>query len=697
MQLNKIPLLRLLLPFVAGIITAAFYQFNHPFIGALLSVFFLATVVLTFIKLKLPHFLYGAVLHITLFFFGYVLLINDTDNFKPNHFKNYVDNSNWALIKVNSRMIEKQKSLNFKCEVLQVRTNNGWEKVDGKLMTYFQKDSISKEIKYGDILFVQANFSEIKPPQNPGEFNYKRFLGFHNIYNQAYIKADKIIFTNINQGNKIIAICENLRNTFLKTFQEFGLKGEEFAVAAALVLGYVDDLDAGLLSAYSSAGALHVLSVSGLHVGIIFFVFSLAFTFLEKIKYGTAIKAILLVCVLWFYAALTGLSPSVLRAATMFSFIVIGKSFMRYTNIYNTLAASAIFLLIINPYIVMEVGFQLSYLAVLGIVALQSHLYNLWETDNWLLDKIWMISSVSIAAQIATFPLGLLYFHQFPNYFLLSNLIVIPISTVILYLGLGLIIFSFIQVVGLFIGKLLIFSIYGLNYSVKLTELLPYSVTSAILISVAESWFIYGVIVFSLLFFLFKRTVYVYPTLVFLSAILFVRIYNSYHLQQQKLLVVYNTPGTRAVNFISGDKNYFLADSALCKNNSKMLFHIKHHWWEKGFSDAEIINGNDRFNFESLIKNNNLYSFAGKNIALFDSTLNQNKNKFKTDILILTDTRKFKIEEVIERFEPGLIIFDSTISGKWLDKLKLKCEGLCVKYYAVSESGAFVKDLNSKG
>ena len=181
----------------------------------------------------------------------------------------------------------------------------------------------------------------------------------------------KWISTNKNEGSFILKTSISLRDYFLNIFKQYNITGNEFAVGSALILGFEDKLNPEIISAYSSSGALHVLSVSGLHIAIIYVVLLKLLFFLDKFKNGKIIKAIILVLMLWFYACLTGLSPSVMRAATMFSFIVIAKLFNRYTNVYNTLAASALLLLIINPYLIMEVGFQLSFLAVFGIVMLQ--------------------------------------------------------------------------------------------------------------------------------------------------------------------------------------------------------------------------------------------------------------------------------------------------------------------------------------
>lgn len=149
------------------------------------------------------------------------------------------------------------------------------------------------------------------------------------------------------------------------------------------------------------------------------------------------IKLLILLLCLWSYAFITSLSPSVMRAVTMFSFIAIANVMQRQTNIYNTLAASAFLLLILEPNMVFEVGFQLSYLAVLGIVSIYPIVYPLFVFKSKWTDTLWQLNCVSIAALIATFPLGIFYFHQFPNYFLVANILVLPLIPFIIYFGLS--------------------------------------------------------------------------------------------------------------------------------------------------------------------------------------------------------------------------------------------------------------------
>jgi competence protein ComEC len=243
------------------------------------------------------------------------------------------------------------------------------------------------------------------------------------------VKEDNIFFSTIYK----------MREYFLSILSTYVRDRNQFAVASAIMLGYNDYMNGDITRAYASSGALHVLSVSGLHVGIMFFMLNVLLKFMDNRGRKLEItKSVSIILFIWLYACLTGLSPSVLRSAMMFSLIQSGTLLKRHVNTFNIVFGSAVVLMLFNPFIVTEVGFRLSYLAVLGIIYLQPKIYSLWAFKNWFLDKAWMIVAVSLAAQIATFPLSLLYFHQFPNLFLISNLVVIPVSNLILFLGTGL-------------------------------------------------------------------------------------------------------------------------------------------------------------------------------------------------------------------------------------------------------------------
>ncbi len=692
---KQAPLVRLIIPFLAGILTAIYFPFQGEYFLPVIVAFAIIIASIVLIpKLNVSYrksWWFGGLVSFTLFAAGCQLTILKTEKFRTDHFFRLTDGSAYVHARVAKSCVEKERSVKTVLEITEVKQGSQWHKTSGKAMVYFKKNENALRLKYGDQLLLKTNFTDVSPPQNPAEFDYKKYLEYNNIYQQAYVASNSWTSTGINSGNTILSYCISLREKLLNTLSSNNIKGDEYAVGAALLLGYSDKLDAEIISAYAGTGALHVLSVSGLHVAIVYAVFNWLLFFLDKFKRGNIIKAAFLLLLLWFYSALTGLSPSVLRAATMFSFIVIAKSFNRHTNIYNTLAASAFLLLLFDPYLIMNVGFQLSYIAVIGIVYIQPKIYNRFEFNRWLPDQIWLITTVSIAAQIATFPLGLYYFHQFPNYFLLSNFIVIPLSTLIIYLGIALFSFSGIAAVTGFLAVIFSYSVWLLNSSVKLIEQWPYALLSGISISALETWIIYGTIILSLYYFAkpkFQYLMYLSGALILLLCLQIKEQQDQYH---QKKLIVYNIPKTKAIDFIDAKNNLLYTDSAFTKNESQLLFHIKHNWWELGIDENQIVSKNIRS--AALNIQDNFIQFYDKRIIVINNENYRIAQPVNTDYIIISKDPKIKMKDILKYCAAKKIIFDSSNSIYKLKKWKEECIALHQPYYAVADSGAFVVDL----
>jgi competence protein ComEC len=695
---NQAPLARLILPFIAGILSAVYLPYhidNFPLLVLPYLAFIAAVVLVPALKISYKRsWIFGIAANTLLFAFAYQITIFKTEKFAQDHFSKFLSGKMYVRAMISQSPIEKERSFKTIVNIISVESPEGSVIASGKAMLYLRKDKEAAGLKYGDEIILSGFFNEIPPPQNPGAFNYKRFLAFHNIYQQCSAESSRWRKTGINSGNMILKYSFELRDKLLSILKEGNIKDDEYAVGAALMLGYSDKLDADIISAYSSTGALHVLSVSGLHVAIVYVVFNWMLYFLDKVKRGNIIKAVILILLLWFYSALTGLSPSVLRAATMFSFIIIAKAFDRYTNIYNTLAASAFVLLAIDPFLIMEVGFQLSYIAVIGIVYIQPKIYAWFDTDHWLLDQAWTITAVSIAAQIATFPLGLHYFHQFPNYFLLSNFIVIPLSTIIIYIGIVLFVFSKISFAAVYLAMGFGWCVWLLNASVKLIEKWPYALMQNISVSVLETWLLYLMIILFFYYFIKRKVKYLYSALAMVICILLSQVKEQYDQFAQKKIIVYNVPKTKAIDFISAKKNILFTDSLFAKNENAQLFHVKHNWWDLGISQTGISTG-DTLSEELFIRKNAI-QFLDKKILIIDKKFKwrgEPNEKIKVDLMIISGNANLKIPEILMHFDPGKIVFDSSNSGYRLKKWKEECLAASKPFHLVTESGAFEMNI----
>ena len=235
-----------------------------------------------------------------------------------------------------------------------------------------------------------------------------------------------------------------------QSLQYCGFSEDELAIINALLLGQRQDISKELTANYSKAGAIHILAVSGLHVGVILWMFSFVLKPLERYKRGKGIKLALVLLFLWFFALLAGMSASVTRAVTMFSAIAIGQFFNKRNAIEQSLIFSMFLLLLLKPLFLFDVGFQLSYLAVFGIIWVQPVFYQLWKPKYYIIVKGWQLFTVSLAAQIGVLPLSLFYFHQFPGLFFVSNLLIIPFLGIILSTGIIVLVLSYYSILPAF-------------------------------------------------------------------------------------------------------------------------------------------------------------------------------------------------------------------------------------------------------
>ncbi|HEX6227563.1 MAG TPA: ComEC/Rec2 family competence protein, partial [Chryseolinea sp.] len=434
--------LRIVLFFISGISLAIY--FPDILSSDVASVLFLALVLsyaMTFAfqgkKLFTPgnlKVIAGIIGLFAVFVSGYLQVLKKKEILREDHIVHVQSDIEFSKVVLSANPVEKASTWKVAAEVQSVRTAEGWRGATGTVLLYLSKEDFPA-YRYGDVLLIKGRPKRVPGPANPEEFDYQRFLSFKNIYHQQFLKKGDAINVAFEPKRWLEHYALASRQWADETLKN-NISGErEKALASGLVLGVTDGLDNELLNAYKATGAMHVLSVSGLHVGILYGLVLFLLAPLKKMKSGPWVIACLSIVILWAYAFITGLSPSVLRAVTMFSFVALSIPAGRRTNIYNTLCASAFCILWYDPFLIMSVGFQLSYLAVLGIVYLQPMLYNLWEPTHRLWDELWKGTCVSIAAQVATTSLGLFYFYQFPNYFLLSNLFVIPGSFVVLILG----------------------------------------------------------------------------------------------------------------------------------------------------------------------------------------------------------------------------------------------------------------------
>lgn len=625
--IQKIPFLRLSIALAAGIILGSYFEISIAFILSAI-IFILIFLILVNRNYKFNrNVIFGLGIHLLLILLA--LLIFQLHNKKPHFFEN-----GKFMATILEAPQEKQNSYKSVLKLSAFHKNDSIIKTNEKVIVYFGKQDEIKELKPGDNILFNQSPQFVNNNGNPYEFDYKKYLERKKIYRQLYLPAKSWIKTENRTLFSLQIQAELVREKLLNIYRVQNLGENEFKILSALTLGYKRGLDPEIKYVFSAAGAMHVLAVSGLHVGIIFLVMLKLLGFLKRQKMGKIIFICTVISCLWFYAFITGLSPSVARAATMFTFFIIGDNLQRPSNFYNSLAASAFFLLLINPNFLFEVSFQLSYSAVFGIVYLQPRLEKILLLKNKFTKYFWQLLTVSVAAQIATFPLALYYFNQFPTYFWITNLFVILAVTVLIPLGLALLAFSKISLISTALSFIINNIIGGIYWLLQKIEDLPFSVWEVSLNRI-ELIFILAFLFSIFIFLKTPRIMYIKSTLTFLLLLFIFSFTNkSIHLKQKEIIVYNNTDNT-IVHLISGKKNYIISEYNFQENDyAKNLF--KNTKSKLQLKSPIFLTQTDTLKDDYLLAKNGVLFFEGKTIFINSNQTNTPKN-ILPDLIINTN------------------------------------------------------------
>ncbi len=700
------PLLRLLFPFLAGIIIE---RAVGPVLIAIvfpIAVMALLLVSIRIFSLKVSNYrlrwISGIMINGLLLLAGYEIAATHRSSFDPAYLGGHPEGL--FIASVDEPPARNSTSLKAILKVRYRHEKGRWVRTCGHALGYLELQTNNSHLQYGDFILLHTGFTEITDNSNPHGFNYAVYLKEKGITHRGFAESYCWKHINIQPSGFFRRVAFQLRDRLLNVLRENQVEGKEFAVASALLLGYVDELDAGLRKDYAASGAMHILSVSGMHVGIIYIFLEFLLGFLNKSKPGRIVKAIILLIFIWFYALLTGLSPCVLRSAAMLSLPILGKSLNRSPDIFNIVAASVFFILAIDPSLVTDVGFQLSYLAVLGIVILYKPIYDLYVTSAWLHDKIWSLLAVSIAAQIATLPITLYTFHQFPNYFMLTNVFAVPLSSLIIYVGILVLVAGTIPVISLISAKVLIFLVWLLNTIIHYIEQLPFSTVKGIFISSPEMLLLYLIIASLFLFLMLRQMPFLW---LFFAAAMVLNlsfigfsverlrssrflVFNANHAAlyefscQNKALIFYNTISLRDRNAQPLNYEIFMADL-----NAHGIMYHRVYW--SGIAHHHL---NGLKEFIPVEHFGNFFQSGTHRIGILNKPIPKSFHGcIDVEFLILSFNPNVKVAEAVNVFHPQKIIIDATNSRfrtlQWLKeaaKLNISC-------HAVAISGAFEKEF----
>ena len=673
MRLLNFTTIKLLIFLTLGILFSSNFNIGWKpiLIISILLILILFGVYRYFEKNYTKSHLFGIIAFITTFFIG---VLTQTFHQKRNHLNHY---SKFNTIEDVSLEFKIHKRLNtgdyydrYEIDILNINQH----KSSGRVLLNINIDSVHEVLNIDDVFACKTTLRSINEPLNPHQFNYKKYLNRNHIYHQLYLKPDEL-FKVSNTTNTIYGFADSIRKKVISSLKEYHFNTDELAVINALLLGQRQDISDEVYNNYISAGAIHILAVSGLHIGIILLLLNFLLKPLENIKKGEFVKLLLILLFLWGFAIIAGLSASVVRSVTMFSFIAYAMHFKRATNVFNILAISMFFLLLFRPSFLFDVGFQLSYVAVFAIVWIQPMLYKLWNPKLKMVDYLWQLLTVTLTAQIGVLPISLYYFHQFPGLFFISNLIIIPFLGIILGLGILVIILALTNILPQFVaniyGSIIRFMNNFVGWIANQEEFL--------FRDISFNWkqLITGYLLIICLVLLLKKVNAQRVTSFLIAVLIFqgVYIYDRYETGSIQRFIVFQDSNNTLLALHNGHK---IVVSKTNDVNNRII------------TDYKIGNQINAIEFDSI---KSLYSIKNKTLLVVDSLgIYQIKNLYP-DYILLTNSTKLNLNRLIDSLQPQLIIADGSNYKSYIEKWKATCLKQKLPFYATSEKGAFIIDI----
>ena len=685
--IRRAPFLRLIPFFIAGILIQWFFNWSKELV---LIIFLSGLIVLLsfFILPLLKRFQYsivsGAAVAIIFISLGAFICYQKDIRHSRNWFGRSLHQSDAVIASLAEPLSEKTKTYKANARVQFVKQNGQWVPVKGTVIVYFKKDSLQPALEYGSRIIFKKSLEEIANAGNPGGFDYKRYALFQGITHQVFLNANGYEILPGKETNRFKSFIFSSREKVLNILQKYIPGRKELGLAEALLIGYKNDLDQSLVQSYTNTGVVHIIAISGLHLGLIYWLLGLLTRPFKRNKKLKWLSPVIIISGLWLFTFLAGAQASILRSAVMFTCIVLGQSIGRKDNsIYNTLALSALILLCINPYWLWDVGFQLSYAAVLSIVIFMKPIYNWFYFKNKMLDFIWKLNAITLAAQILTVPLSIYHFHQFPNYFLLTNLLAVPLSSIILLGEIFLCAIAFIPAVAVITGKALKWLIRAMNTWIENIESFRFSLWDGLQLSLLQTIFLF-VCIAGLSFWLLEKSKFgLKAGLVALVAFAALRSVSFFESSNQQKIIVYNVPRHQAIDFVQGRNYQFVGDSALQNEGFLRNFHLK---------PSRIMHRMSLGDLPGFKMQDNFIQFSGKKILLINDAIRYETEVDKTevDLLIFSKNPKVYISKLASALNIRQIVFDGSCPAWKLKYWKRDCDSLGIPYFDVAEKGAFV-------
>lgn len=553
------------------------------------------------------------------------------------------------------------------------------------LLIYFHPSTKINSLNTGTTIQLHKKPLPIANTSNPGGFNFKEYAASQKIHHQVYLTpAD---FTIIHSFKSSTSLLSKSKQYVLRVLEKNIRIPRERSVAEALLIGYKKNLDKELMNAYSNTGVIHIIAISGLHLGMIYALLLWLFKPMNRFKKIQWLKRGIILLIIWGFTLLTGAGASVLRAAVMFSFLLLAEQQNRPNHMINTLAGSAFCLLLYRPLFLWDIGFQLSYAAVLGILLFAKSIEKWIYLENKILRHCWQLCSVTLAAQLLTLPLLLYYFNSFPNLFLITNFIVVPISGFILYLLIGLLLMAPFDFIAKIVGAITEWLILQLNGFIQNSASLPYALTENIQVSLVQMICLYACIVSWSVWIAQKKRRSFWLGCTGIILFIAIRSIDLIQLQNQQKIMVYHAPKYTAIDIIEGLGHRYIGDRALERN-----IILKNNY----LSPTRTLYRAGTSSLQTRVQLHSPFVIGpNKKLLLVHPQLAFPALYMvpKIDLIVLTGGQNIPFAEIARRYPQTILVFDSS-NPLWKIQLwKKEADRLHLRHHSVPEQGAFEYNL----
>ncbi|MDN3641487.1 ComEC/Rec2 family competence protein [Lutimonas halocynthiae] len=595
---------------------------------------------------------------------------------KPHHIRAHFSNHyvQGSLLEV--KILEKLKNNDFYMSYLGEIIGVNRLRSEGKIMIRVANKDSLKPLQLDEVLVTAQKLLRFKEPLNPGEFNFKEYARRKGLFYQLTLDNGEFFVAKDEQmGIRSKALM--LREQMLRSLVKQDFSPEEFMIIEALLLGRKNDLAKEITEKYKNAGAMHILAISGLHIGILLMILNIILKPIEKIKHGKKAKLFLLLLFLWFFALLSGLSPSVVRSVLMFSILSIGIVTGRSSNLNHYLFVSLFLTLLIEPLFIFDLGFQLSYVALISIIGIGPIIKNLWTPKHKLLRYFWALFVVSLAAQLGILPLSLYYFHHFSGAFMLSSLIVIPILGLVLGGGYMMIFLDQINYLPKMYVGIYSYLIESMNRVIDLIGNIEILIYSGIYFNLFLVILCY-ILIYYIVKFIKLRSIEQLIKLCFCCMVIFSFLLFEYKMGQSKSnFMVFNKYKESLFFKRSGN------DLTIYASPENGTVHF-----EKKIEDYSTQHLNLTLNHAEGIKH--FYKFQNKHIMVIDHESIKTDFGFEPDILVLIKSPKINLNRLLMKIHPSVIIADGSNYQTYKSLWKKSAKAAGVIFHDTSKDGAFI-------